>query len=372
VTSPGDEPVISPGGEPVISPGGEPVTSPGGEPVTSPGGEPVTSPADESVIRLRYDQAVNAALARALAEFPETIFFGEDVAVPGGVFGASRGLHDRFGPRVFDTPISEAAIIGAALGAALVGRRPIVEIMWADFLFVGVDQLINQAAHVRYLSRGQLQAPLTVRTQQGAVASSSIQHSRCIEAFLAHVPGLKVALPSCAADAYAVLLAAIKDDDPVVVIEHRGLYPHAGAVALDGPIEPVGGARIRRSGGDVTVVALSRMVEVAMAAAEPLAALGIDCEIIDPRWINPFDCGAVMRSLERTSRLVIVHEAARTAGFGAEIAARAAEEWFWLLDAPVVRVTAPDVPKPSAPTLEAAVIPSPQDVVDAVRRLIEI
>jgi pyruvate/2-oxoglutarate/acetoin dehydrogenase E1 component len=320
---------------------------------------------------LRYLQAVNEALTRALDEFPEALFFGEDVALPGGVFGASQGLQEKFGARVFDTPISEAAMLGAALGAAMVGRRPVVEIMWADFLFVGIDQLINQAANVRYISRGELAAPMTVRTQQGAVVSSSAQHSRCIEAFLAHVPGLKVAAPSCAADAYALLLAAVADNDPVVVIEHRGLYGRLGEVALDSPIEAVGGARVRRPGSDVTIVALSRMVEVCIQAAEQLHALGIECEVIDPRWITPFDDVTVMRSLERTSRLLIVHESTKTAGFGAEIAARAAEDWFWLLDAPVVRVAAADLPKPSAATLEAAMIPGPERVVNAVRDLVE-
>jgi pyruvate/2-oxoglutarate/acetoin dehydrogenase E1 component len=323
-------------------------------------------------VRLHYSRAVNEALNRALDEFPEAIFFGEDVAFPGGVFGASQGLREKFGDRVFDTPISEAAMLGAALGAAMVGRRPIVEIMWADFLFVGIDQLINHAALVRYISRGQLEAPMTVRTQQGALASSSAQHSRCVEAFLAHVPGLKVALPSCAADAYALLLAAVADNDPVVVIEHRGLYGRSGEVALGEPVELVGGARVRRPGSDVTIVALSRMVDVALEAAQQLDAEGINCEIIDPRWITPFDDVTIMGSLERTSRLMIVHEANKTAGFGAEIAARAAEDWFWLLDAPVSRVAAPDTPKPSAATLEAAVIPSPEQVTDAVRKLVAI
>lgn len=326
--------------------------------------------AEATTTSLRYSQAVNEALARALDEFPESLFYGEDVAAPGGVFGASRGLQERFGPRVFDTPISESAMLGAAVGAAMVGRRPIVEIMWADFLFVGLDQLVNQAAHVRYLSRGTLCVPLTVRTQQGSLAASSLQHSRCVEAMFTHVPGLKVALPSCPEDAYALLLSAIADDDPVMVFEHRALYGGKGDVALGAPIEPVGGARIRRSGSDVTIVALSRMVQVALEAADALAGEGIDCEVIDPRWIVPLDAETIGRSVERTNRLVVVHEAVRTGGFGAEIAALAAGEWFWDLDAPVVRVTAPDVPKPSAPTLEAAVIPDAADVAAAVRTVV--
>jgi pyruvate/2-oxoglutarate/acetoin dehydrogenase E1 component len=319
---------------------------------------------------LAYWKAVNEALRRSLTAFPEAILFGEDVAAPGGVFGVTRGLQSEFGDRVFDTPISESAMLGAAVGAAMVGRRPIVEIMWADFLFVGIDQLVNHAALVRYLSRGEATAPLTVRTQQGAVSSSSIQHSRCVEAILAHIPGLKVALPASAGDAYALLVTAVADDDPVIVIEHRGLYQATGPVDLDGQVERVGGARVRRAGTDVTIVALSSMVETSLRAAEALAAEGIACEVIDPRWITPFDADTVMRSLDRTGRLVIVHEAVKTSGFGAEIAARAAEEWFWMLDAPVVRVAAPDVPKPSAPVLEAAVLPGVEDVARAVRSLV--
>jgi pyruvate/2-oxoglutarate/acetoin dehydrogenase E1 component len=320
---------------------------------------------------LPYWKAVNEALRRSLTTFPEAILFGEDVAAPGGVFGVTRGLHAEFGDRVFDTPISESAMLGAAVGAAMVGRRPVVEIMWADFLFVGIDQLVNHAAHVRYLSQGEATAPLTVRTQQGAVSSSSIQHSRCVEAILAHIPGLKVALPASASDAYSLLLTAVADDDPVIVIEHRGLYTATGPVDLDAPVERVGGARVCREGTDVTIVALSSMVGTSLRAAEALETEeGIACEVIDPRWVAPFDGDAVMRSLDRTGRLVIVHEAVRTSGFGAEIAARAAEEWFWMLDAPVVRVAAPDVPKPSAPVLEAAVLPGVDDVKNAVRSLV--
>jgi pyruvate/2-oxoglutarate/acetoin dehydrogenase E1 component len=319
--------------------------------------------------KLRYSQAVNEALRRALREYPETIFYGEDVAVAGGVFAASKDLMEEFGDRVFDTPISETAMLGAGVGAAMVGRRPIIEIMWADFFFVALDQLVNQASQIRYLSRGELRVPLTVRTQQGALTSSSNQHSRCIEALLAHIPGLKVALPSNAAEAYALLLAAIADDDPTIVIEHRAVYGRSGEVALDAPIEAVGGARTRRTGSDVTIVALSRMVDVALEAAEQLAGEGIECEVIDPRWIVPFDDAAILASLQKTNRLVIVHEAVKSGGFGAEIAARAADEWFWSLDAPVVRVAAPDAPKPSAPTLEQAYVPDVDDVVAAVRGL---
>jgi len=299
---------------------------------------------------------------------PETLVFGEDVAAPGGVFGVTRGLADEFGDRVFDTPISENAILGAALGASLVGRRPIVEIMWADFLFVGLDQLVNGAANVRWLTEGRMTAPLTVRTQQGALTSSSAQHSRCVEAMLCHVPGLKVGMPSNPADAYAMLLAAIGDDDPAIVIEHRAIYDQRGAIDADAPVEAAAGARVVRQGADVTVVALSRMVGVALRAAELLAGEGIDVEVVDPRWLSPFDWPAVEASIAKTTRLVVVHEAVRTCGFGAEVAALAAERGFWHLDGPVVRVTAPDCPKPSAPSLEAVAIPDAERVARGIRR----
>jgi pyruvate/2-oxoglutarate/acetoin dehydrogenase E1 component len=329
----------------------------------------MASQAPPIVQTLTYRGALNAALHRALREFPEVLLFGEDVAEPGGIFGVTKGLRKEFGPRVFDTPISESAILGAALGAAIVGRRPIVEIMWADFLFVGIDQLVNQAASVRYLTRGGMRAPLTVRTQQGAFAASSVQHSRCVEAMLAHVPGLRIALPSGAVDAYSLLLAAIADDDPTVVIEHRALYNDTGDVAMDAPIEPIGGARIVRSGSDVTVVALSRMVGRALLAAEELASAGLSVEVVDPRWISPFDQATILESVARTKRLVVVHEAVRTAGFGAEIVARVAEHTAGVQ---VRRVTAPDIPKPSAPTLEDATIPESAEIATAIKQLMEV
>ena len=321
-----------------------------------------------STAETTYRDALNAALHRAMHAHPETLVFGEDVAAPGGVFGVTRGLADEFGDRVFDTPISENAILGAALGASLVGRRPIVEIMWADFLFVGLDQLVNGAANVRWLTEGRMTAPLTVRTQQGALTSSSAQHSRCVEAMLCHVPGLKVGMPSNPADAYAMLLAAIADDDPAIVIEHRAIYDQRGAIDADAPVEAAAGARVVRQGADVTVVALSRMVGVALRAAELLAGEGIDVEVVDPRWLSPFDWATVEASIAKTTRLVVVHEAVRTCGFGAEVAALAAERGFWHLDGPVVRVTAPDCPKPSAPSLEAVAIPDAERVARGIRR----
>jgi acetoin:2,6-dichlorophenolindophenol oxidoreductase subunit beta len=315
-----------------------------------------------------YREAANAALHQALETFPEALLFGEDVAAPGGVFGVTRGLQAEFGERVFDTPISESAIIGAALGASLVGRRPIVEIMWADFMFVGIDQLINHAANIRYLTRGRMTAPLTVRTQQGSLTSSSAQHSRCIEAILCHIPGLRVGLPSNPQDAYAMLLAGIAADDPTVIIEHRAMYDRRGEVTRSAEIPAIGGARVVREGSDMTLVATSRMVGEATAAAEALAPEGISVEVLDPRWLSPFDWESVARSLAKTNRLAVVHEAVRTGGFGAEIAAQAAEKGFWDLNGPVIRIAAPDTPKPSAPTLEAAAIPDAGRIAERIRR----
>ena len=310
-----------------------------------------------STAETTYRDALSAALHRAMHAHPEAL-----------VFGVTRGLADEFGDRVFDTPISENAILGAALGASLVGRRPVVEIMWADFLFVGLDQLVNGAANVRWLTEGRMTAPLTVRTQQGALTSSSAQHSRCVEAMLCHVPGLKVGMPSNPADAYAMLLAAIADDDPAIVIEHRAIYDQRGEIDADAAVEEAAGARVVRRGADVTVVALSRMVGVALRAAELLAAEGIDAEVVDPRWLSPFDWATVEASIAKTTRLVVVHEAVRTCGFGAEVAALAAERGFWHLDGPVVRITAPDCPKPSAPSLEAVAIPDAERVARGIRR----
>jgi acetoin:2,6-dichlorophenolindophenol oxidoreductase subunit beta len=318
---------------------------------------------------LTYAKAVNAALARALDEFPEALLYGEDLAIPGGVFGVTKGLRDQVGERVFDTPISETAMLGAAVGAAMMGRRPIVEIMWVDFSLVAFDQIVNQAANVRYVSGGRLHAPLTIRTQQGILPGSCAQHSQSLEAFFAHVPGLRVAMPSDPQQAYTLLLAAIACDDPAVVIEHRAFYHTlSGEVVLDGPIEPVGGARIVRAGAHATVVALGPMVHVAADAADQLAAEGIEVELIDPRWIAPLDTATILESVRKTGRIVIAHQANVTGGFGAEIAARVAGEGFWSLDAPIERVGVPDSRIPAAPVLQAALVPGVPDIIAAVHR----
>lgn len=319
---------------------------------------------------LRYIQAVNHALRWGLATYPEALVFGEDVALPGGPFGATKGLHDEFGERVFDTPISEAAILGAALGSAMRGRRPIVEIMYADFLLVGMDQIVNQIANTRYVSGGRYAAPLTIRTQQGNSPGACAQHSQSLESLFAHVPGLRVGLSSGPRDAYEMLRSAIASDDPTMIFEHRMLYADKALVEIDGRVEPLGGARVVREGSDATVVTWSRMVHESLAAAEIAAARGRSVEVIDLRWLSPLDFDTVAASVRRTRHLVIAHEANLMGGFGAEIAARAAGECFQDLDAPIERVGAADIPIPAAPVLQSAVLPDSSVVLDAILRVL--
>jgi pyruvate/2-oxoglutarate/acetoin dehydrogenase E1 component len=321
------------------------------------------------VRELTYIQAVNEALRWALTEHPEVIVFGEDVGLPGGPFAASRGLHEEFGGRVFDTPISESAIMGAAVGAGMRGMRPVVEIMFADFFLVALDQVINQAANVRYVSRGGFRAPITIRSQQALTPGACAQHTQSLEALFCHVPGVRVALPGNPQDAYELLRTAIVSDDPVIVLESRALYATKGDVTLDKPVEPLGGPRMLRPGTDVTVVSWSRLALEAVAAAEAVAADGIDVEVIDMRWLCPLDFDFVAASIARTSRLVIAHEANLTGGFGAEIAARAAKECFWDLDAPVTRVGLPDTRIPAAPTLQKGLFPGVDRIADALRQV---
>jgi len=320
---------------------------------------------------LTVAQAVNAALDRALGEFSEALLFGEDVALPGGVFGCTKGLRDRYGERVFDTPISESAILGAAVGAALMGRRPIVEIMWIDFTLVAFDQIVNQAANVRYVSGGRLTAPLTIRTQQGVLPGACAQHTQSLESLFTHIPGLRVAMPSSAQEAYALLLTSIACDDPTLVIEHRAMYHTvSGEVELGAPIQPIGGARIVREGSDVTIVALGPMVQNALDAAAALVAEGVSAEVIDPRWLAPLDSATIAASVGRTGRLVVAHQANVTGGLGAEIAARIAHDAFWSLEAPIERVGLPDTRMPAAPGLQAAVVPGTEQIVAAALRTV--
>lgn len=325
-----------------------------------------------SVVELSYGKAINAALQRAMSAFPETVLFGEDAGKPGGVFGITKDLQSLFGAdRVFDTPISETAMLGTAVGAAMTGLRPIVEIMWIDFSLVAMDQIVNQAANVRYVSAGRLGAPLTIRTQQGALPGSCAQHSQCLEAFYAHVPGLRVGLPATAQDAYTMTLAAIKCNDPTLVIENRGLYYGAAeSVELDGDIEAAQGALVARAGKDITIVTWGSMLSQVLAAAEELDEQhGISAEVINARWVAPFDWKTLDESIAKTTRLLIVHEANVTGGFGAEIAARTQERHFLNLAAPVRRLGTPDVRMPAAPHLQNALIPGSEQIRDAALKM---
>lgn len=324
----------------------------------------------ESTRSLTYAEAANAALRRVLEECPEALLFGEDVAVPGGVFGVTKGLRKEYGDRVFDTPISESAILGGAVGAALVGRRPIVEIMWLDFSLVALDQIVNQAANVRYVSRGALQAPITIRTQAGSGPGACAQHSQNLEAFFAHVPGLQVCMPATQQDAYDLLVSAARSDDPTLVIENRNLY-HAGkaVVRLGGPVAGVGGADVRREGHDVTLVSWGAMLHSALASADELAEAGISVEVVDLRWLRPIDVDTVVASVARTGRLAVAHEAHRVAGLGAEVVASVVESGVPLRSVPV-RVATPDVRIPAAPSLLSAVIPTAASITEAVRSMV--
>ncbi len=318
---------------------------------------------------MTYAEAVNAALRHALATDDTVLLYGEDVAKPGGVHGVTRGLHREFGDRVFDTPISESAILGSAIGAAMFGRRPVVEIMWADFLFVAFDQIINQASNVRYVSRGRLTAPITIRTQQGVAPGACAQHSQNVEALLTHVPGIRVAMPANPQDAYDLMLSAIFCDDPTVVIDNRTLYRVKGEVATDRPPAPIGGSRVVHGGNDVTVVSWGRMVGQAELAARQLAGEGIGTEVLDLRWLNPLDEEGILSSLQRTRRLLVVHEATTTGGLGAEILARAAQSGIGLA-APPQRLGSLDVRMPAARRLIADAVPGADQIAQAVRRLV--
>ena len=321
---------------------------------------------------LNYQRAINLALRHELEERPEVVIYGEDVGAAGGIFGVTRGIHKEFGDtRIFDTPISESAILGSAVGAAMEGMRPIVEIMWADFVFVAFDQIINQASNVRYLSRSKLHAPLTVRMQQGVTPGSCAQHSQSIEAFLAHIPGIKVGLAATPQDAYDMLRASVADPDPTILIEFRELYQTVGSVEIGGPGQLAQGARFHAEGSDVAIITWGATLHTALIAAEQLAGEGIAATVLDLRWLRPLDDESIARAVAETGgRVVVVHEATKTGGFGAEVAARITEQHFDALDSPVVRLGTADVRMPSAPNLQEHLLPSAGKIAAAVRELL--
>ena len=318
-----------------------------------------------------YIRAITSALAAAMRDDGRVFVLGEDVA-EGGPYTATAGLAEEFGrERVINTPISEAAITGVAIGAAQSGMRPVLEIMFIDFITLALDQLVNGAAKAHFMSGGQLTVPLVLRTQGGAGYRGGAQHSQSLESWLTHVPGLKVVMPSSAGDAAGLLASAIADPNPVVFIENKTLYFRSGEVGDPPEPVPIGRAATLRAGRDVTIVALSRLAADALVAAQRLAAEdGIEAEVIDPRTLVPLDLDAIVASVERTGRLVVAHEAVEHGGFGAEIVAQVQAAAFDFLDAPIARVGAPFAPIPLSPPLEDAYLPGPDEIVAAVRALL--
>jgi len=321
--------------------------------------------------KLTMRAAINEALRQEMRRDSNVYVIGEDVGVFGGCFGVTAGLIDEFGSkRVIDTPITESAIVGNALGAAATGLRPVAEIMFMDFVGVTMDQIYNQAAKMRYMFGGKAKIPMVIRTACGAGGSAAAQHSQSLEAWFMHVPGLKVVAPSTAYDAKGLLISAIRDDNPVIFVEHKFIYDVEGEVPEEIYTVPLGKADVKREGSDVTVVATMAMVHRALEAAEELSKEGISVEVIDPRTLQPLDNETIINSIKKTHKVVIVHEAVKFAGPGAEIAAMIAEEAFDYLDAPIKRVAAPFTPVPFSPVLEQEYIPSKKKIIAAVREAV--
>ena len=319
---------------------------------------------------LTFAEAVREALAEEMRRDPCVIILGEDVAEAGTPFKVLSGLVEEFGKaRVIDTPISEAGFTGVAVGAAMTGMRPVADIMFGDFLTLTMDQLVNQAAKIHYMSGGKLKVPMVLRTTMGAARRSAAQHSQSLHVWLSHVPGLKVVLPSTPYDAKGLLKTAIRDDNPVVFIEDKMMFRMKGPVPSDDYTIPFGVADVKRVGTDVTIVATSSMVQTALGAARMLEDAGISAEVIDPRTISPLDRGTIIASVKKTSRAVVVDEGHLQYGVTAEIASMIADEAFYHLDAPVKRLGAMDVPVPFSPPLEDATVPTEEALVDVVRGL---
>jgi pyruvate dehydrogenase E1 component beta subunit len=328
---------------------------------------------------ITFSTAINEALAHALDEDPTVVVLGEDVVggngAPGvldawgGVLGVTKGLYPKHPDRVLDTPISESAFIGAAAGAAASGLRPVVELMFVDFMGVCFDQIFNQAAKFRYMFGGKAVTPLTIRTMYGAGIRAASQHSQALYPLFTHIPGLKVVIPSTPYDAKGLLLEAIRDDDPVVFFENKVMYATEGEVPEGAYTIPFGEANVVREGSDATIVAIGRMVSMAEQAAETLAGEGIDCTIVDPRTLSPLDEDTILEMVEETGRLVVVDEAYPRCSAAADIAAMVADKAFDALEAPVKTVTAPHAPPPFSPTLEDAFVPDAARIADTVRSI---
>lgn len=321
---------------------------------------------------LTYAEAIREAMEMALERDERVFLAGEDVGIYGGAFGVSDGLFQKFGPeRVIDTPISEAGIAGLATGAALTGMRPIVEIQFMDFITLSMEQLVLQAAKLRFMLGGKVTVPFVLRTPAGAGTGAAAQHSQSLENWFVHVPGLKVVMPSTPADAKGLLLAAIEDPNPVIFVEHKLLYRTKGPVADGYYTVPISKSEIKRAGRDLTIVATSLMVARALDAAERLAAEGIEVEVVDPRTLKPLDADPIIQSVVKTGRVLIVHEACKTGGFGGELAAVIAEsQAFDYLDAPIRRLAGLDIPVPYNRELERRMVPQVEDIVASARQLV--
>ena len=319
---------------------------------------------------MTYMEAIREAMRIKMKEDENVLIIGEDVGAFGGCFGLTGTLHSEFGEkRVRDTPISEGAIVGCAIGAAATGLKPIAEIMMADFVTVAMDMLVNQAAKLRYMFGGKISLPMVVRLPGGGGLSAAAQHSQSLEAWLTHVPGLKVVYPSTPADAAGLLLTAIEDDNPVAFIEHKGIYSLKGEVPDDIKPIPFGVADIKKEGKDVTIIATGKMVHEALKAAQQLSKEGIEAEVVDPRTLFPLDKEAIFNSVKKTNKVLVVTEENKRGGYGGEISAIISEEIFDYLDAPVVRIGALNTPIPFSPVLENFVLPNSNNIVDGVKKL---
>ncbi|HMM74781.1 MAG TPA: alpha-ketoacid dehydrogenase subunit beta [Gammaproteobacteria bacterium] len=331
--------------------------------------------------KILFQQAINEALDQEMARDSNVIVMGEDVVggsgasgemdAWGGVLGVTKGLYGKYGERIMDTPISESAFVGAAIGAATCGLRPVCELMFIDFFGVCFDQIYNQAAKFRYMFGGKAKTPVVIRTMIGAGFRAAAQHSQCLYPVFTHIPGLKVVIPSSPYEAKGLLIQAIRDDDPVIFCEHKALYAMEGEVPEESYTIPFGEANVVREGGDVTIVALARMVGFAEKAAAALAKDGVQCEIIDPRTTSPFDEDTILESVENTGRLVVVDEASPRCGMAADIAALVANKGYAALEAPIELVTPPHTPVPFSGVLEDLYIPSPARIEAAVRKVME-
>jgi acetoin:2,6-dichlorophenolindophenol oxidoreductase subunit beta len=324
-----------------------------------------------SMRELTYTQALREALVEEMTRDPNILLLGEDIGLYGGVFKVTEGLLAKFGPeRVRETPISEAGFVGMGVGLAMTGKRPVAELMFMDFVWVASDQIFNQAAKMRYMSGGRVKVPMVIRTQQGGGRGNGAQHSQNLETIFTHIPGLKVVLPATPYDAKGLLKTALREDNPVIFIEHKLLYNTKGPVPEEEYTIPFGVAEVKRPGNDVTLVSYSRTLLHVLEAAEEAAKDGISVEVIDLRTTAPLDLDAILRSVRKTGRLIIVHEGHRKLGIGAEIASLVQEHAFDYLDAPVIRVGAMDIPIPASRPLEDVVLPGPSRIREAIRAIV--